>query len=326
MSLGRLIWLGAGAAAGSYLAYRRRRNLTSPPPKLTDAGGEALSPRLITLEGGEKLEVVTAGSGPAMLLVSGLSGDKEVFKDQIGPLSEHYRVIAADLRDTFEGVEPEFDQFAKDLATILDALGEAKAIVLGLSFGGPITMRFTSLYPERVSRLILTNTLARLDMSHVGFNKTLLIPVARLTSRFLPEFMMRRLARFWGRLGVWVYDPSPGNERVIEYELESPRRVPMSEGSTRMDTFRKLDLRDELKRITQPALVINGAVDTYTPPAWQREIAAQLPNSTFVEISDAGHLALISHAETFNEIILDWLAGLEDAADTAPESPSVESI
>ena len=187
-------------------------------------------------------------------------------------------------------------------------------------------MRFTSLYPERVSRLILTNTLARLDMSHVGFNKTLLIPVARLTSRFLPEFMMRRLARFWGRLGVWVYDPSPGNERVIEYELESPGRVPMSEGSTRMDTFRKLDLRDELKRITQPALVINGAVDTYTPTAWQREIAAQLPNSTFVEISDAGHLALISHAETFNEIILDWLAGLEDAADTAPESPSVESI
>lgn len=323
MSLGRLIWLGAGAAAGSYLAYRRRRNLTSPPPELTDASGEALSPGLITLEGGEQLEVVTAGSGPAMLLVSGLSGDKEVFKHQIGPLSEHYRVIAADLRDTFEGVEPEFDQFAKDLATILDALGVDEAIVLGLSFGGPIAMRFTALYPERVSRLILTNTLARLDLSHVGFNKTLLIPVARLSSRFLPEFLMRKLARFWGRLGVWVYDPSPGNDRVIEYELESPRRVPMSEGSTRMDTFKKLDLRDELKRITQPALVINGGADTYTPTAWQREIAALLPNSTFVEIPDGGHLALISHAETFNKIVLEWLAGLEDAA---PKSPSVESI
>ena len=320
MNLGKLIWLGAGAAAGSYLAYRRRSNLSRQPALLEDPRGSVLEPITVELEGGELLEVVSVGQGPAFLLVSGLSGDKEVFKYQIGPFSERYKVIAIDLRDSFKGVKAEFDQFARDLAVVLDACGETSAIVLGLSFGAPIAMRFAKLYPERVSRLILSNALARLDLSHVGFNKTLLIPFARLSSRFLPEFMVRKLARYWGRLGVWVYDPSPGNDRIVEYELDSPRRVPMSEGAVRMDTFRKLDLRDDLLSIAQPALVISGAADGYTPPAWQREIARLLPNSTYVEIPRAGHLALISQAVTFNKVILDWLAGLE-GADQPPSPP-----
>jgi pimeloyl-ACP methyl ester carboxylesterase len=162
--------------------------------------------------------------------------------------------------------------------------------------------------------MVLTNTLARLDLSHVGLNRTLLIPVARWTSRFLPEPLMRRLADFWGRYGIWVFDPSPGNERIIDYELTTPVRVPMSVSGARMDTFKHCDLRSDLRRIQRPALVICGTSDTYTPPEWQREMADLLPHSTYVEIEYGGHLLLISHAEEFNEVVLDWLAGVQSAA------------
>jgi len=307
VKLGRLVWFGAGAAAGLYLVDKRRRNLATEPPALRGHRGRSLEPALVELPGGECVPVIDSGEGPALVLIPGLTGDSQVFRHQIAALSAQYRVIAPNLRVEFEGVERRFDQFAHDLATVMDKLDVESACVLGLSFGGPIALRFATLYPERVWGLILTNTLARLDLSHVGLNRTLLIPVARLTSRFAPEVLMRRISDLWGRLGVWVFDPSPGNERIIEYELRAPLRIPLSVGSGRMDTFKECDLREDLPRIQQPALMVVGATDTFTPMEWQREIAELLPNVTYVEIPRGGHLSLISHAEVFNEAMLVWL-------------------
>jgi 3-oxoadipate enol-lactonase len=304
---GWLLWLGVGTAAGLYLVDKRRRNLATEPRALRDHRGRLLEPTLVELAGGECVPVIDTGEGPALVLIPGLNGDSQVFRHQLAAYSAGYRVIAPNLRVEFEGVERRFDQFADDIATVLDALAVSSACVLGLSFGGPIAIRLTTLYPERVWGLILTNTLAKLDLSHVGLNRTLLIPVARWTSRFAPRLLMRKLAALWGRWGIWVYDPSPGNDRIIEYEMEAPLRVPMSVGSSRMHTFKDCDLRDDLGRIRQPSLVIVGASDTFTPLEWQREIAELLPNATYIEMPYGGHLALMSHAETFNEAVLDWL-------------------
>ncbi len=222
-------------------------------------------------------------------------------------------MIVPNLRVEFEGAEARFDQFAADVARVLDELGVSSAALLGLSFGGPICLRFATLHPERAEALILTNTLARLDLSHVGLNRTLLIPVARWTTRMLPVPLMRRLAELWGKWGIWVYDPSPGNERIIEYELTAPVRIPSSVGALRMESFVGCDLRDDLPGIRAPTLVIAGATDNYTPNEWQREIADLLPESTYVEIPSGGHLSLISQAETFNQVVLEWLEDVRRA-------------
>lgn len=324
MSLKRLMWLSAGAVAGGYLAHRWKRNLEIEPRALTDYRGRVAEPRLIELAGGECVEVVVAGAGPALVLIPGLTGDREVFRYQVAGLSAGHRVIAVNLRADFNGLPRSFDQFAHDVAAVLDALDEEKATVLGLSFGGPVCIRFATLYPDRTTALVLANTLARLDLSHVGLNRTLLIPVARWTSRFLPVTLMQRLSSLWGRLGVWVFDPSAGNDRIIEYELGAPARVPMSVGGGRMDTFKDRDLRPDLPKIRQPALVISGCADSYTPCEWQREIAELLPNATYVEIPNGGHLSLISNAETFNEVVDAWLAGVLGKRPVAAGPPLTE--
>ena len=329
MRLRRFMWLGAGAAAGAYLVDRWHRNSARDPRPLVDYNGRALEPTLVKLEGGEYVPVVVAGQGPAVVLVPGLTGESQVFRYQVPALSAEHRVIAPNLRLGFNGVERRFDQFVHDVATVLDALDEPSACLLGLSFGGPVAMRFATLYPDRVWALVLANTLARLDLSHVGLNRTLLIPVARWTSRVTPVPVMRRLAELWGRWGVWVYDPSPGNERIVRYELEVPSKVPGALGTARIETFRDIDLRSELRRIYKPALVVAGGSDGYTPIEWQREIAALLPDSDYVEIPEGGHLSLISRAEIFNEVVCDWLAGMRKRTTTveprdgsAPEAGS----
>lgn len=314
MSLRRFMWLGAGAAAGAYLVDRWHRSSGRDPHPLVDSSGRILEPTLIELEGGERVPVVVAGEGPAVVLIPGLTGENQVFRYQVPALSADYRVIAPNLRLGFAGVERRFDQFARDVAVVLDALGESKACLLGLSFGGPVAIRFATLYPDRVWALVLANTLARLDLSHVGFNRTLLIPLARWTSRMTPVPLMRRLAELWGQWGIWVYDPSPGNERIVEYELEVPSKVPAALGTARIETFRDCDLRPELRRIDKPALVVAGGSDGYTPIEWQREIAALLPDSDYAEIPKGGHLSLISRAEVFNEVVCDWLTGVRERA------------
>lgn len=316
MRLRPFMWLGAGAATGAYLVDRWHRHTAHYPRPLVDSRGRPLEPTLVELRGGECVPVMVAGEGPAVVLVPGLTGESQVFRYQVPALSAEYRVIAPNLRSGFAGVERRFDQFAHDVASVLDALGEPSACVLGLSFGGPVVMRFATLYPDRVWALVLANTLARLDLSHVGLNRSLLIPVARWTSRATPVPIMRRLAELWGRWGVWVYDPSPGNERVVEYELEVPSKVPGALGTVRIETFRDVDLRPELRRIDKPALVIAGGSDGYTPVHWQREIAALLPESDYAEIPKGGHLSLISQAEVFNEVLCDWLAGVHARTST----------
>lgn len=310
----RILWAGAGAITGAYLADRWRRNRAIEPEPLRDHLDRALEPAHVGLAGGESVPVIDAGSGATLLMVPGLSGDRQVYRHQVAEFTRSHRVIVPNLRTGFEGVARDFDQFAHDIARIMDDRGVEQAALFGLSFGGPIAMRFARLYPERVRALVLTATLARLDLSHVGLNRTLFIPIARWSSRYLPVPLMRRLAHVWGRWGIWVFDPSPGNDRIVEYELGAPAAVPSAVGGTRMDVFRDVDLGPELPDIRQPALIIAGTADAYTPAAWQRDIAARLPDSTYVEIPDGGHLSLISRAETFNRVVRGWLEEIGQGA------------
>lgn len=281
---------------------------------LRDHRGRELEPATLTLRDGTPIAVVEGGDGPPLILVPGLSGDKEAFLYQFPAFTRHFRVLAVDLRRV-RGDEPEgIDLFVDDLVDVMDAFGVPSAAVLGLSFGGTLAMRLGVREPGRVRALVLVNTLARLDLSHVGLNRSLLIPLAYVTTRYTPPRVAETFSRVWGDLQVWVYDPSDGNGRVFYYQQTSAARVPFPAGSRRLALLRPFDLRDDLPAIRAPALVVRGTTDTYCPARWAREIAALIPQADFLEIAGAGHLALISKAETFNRVVLRWLMEhLEDA-------------
>lgn len=298
-------WWAAGL--GAYVAVRHRRNVQMPPISLLDAAGRAIEPVTLTLRDEMPIAVAEAGSGPPLLLVPGISGDKESFLYQVPVFSRAFRVLAVDLRPV-RGDEPEgLDLFVDDLVDVLDAFGIPSAAVLGLSFGGAVAMRFAARHPGRTDALVLVNTLTRLDLSHVGLNRSLLVPLAYLTTRFGPRAASGTLARMWGDLQTWVFDPSEGNDRVYYYQQTSAARVPFPDGTRRLALLKDFDLRDGLPAIRAPALVVRGMTDTYCPESWSREIAALVRRADFLEIAGAGHLALMSKAETFNRVVLRWL-------------------
>ncbi|MXW66665.1 MAG: alpha/beta hydrolase [Gemmatimonadales bacterium] len=313
-----------GAAAGVagvawWLAMTRRNEALVRPP-VRDGSGEALPGGVIEYSDGERVEYVDAGSGDALVWVPGADGPKETFRYQLPSFARRHRVVCADLRREFRETA-DFDRLVDDVAELVDARGVDRFVLIGTSLGSAITMRFASRFPERVRGIVLCNPLARVSYRHVGFNRAALIPLAMLTTRYLPTELSRGLARTWSRLGVWIFDDSPGRDALIEYALfTGPRTVRPSVSDRRVSGLRRVDLRTDLADIAVPALVVKGPRDEYCPVDWAREITELLPDAEYVPIPGTGHCSHISRPGAFNETLGDWLQRLRAREEEEEES------
>ena len=322
---GRLGWGGrfaigalAGAAGVAYFRAMTRRNAALVRPPVRDATGEPLPVRRFEYSDGETVEYIDAGSGDALVWVPGADGPKETFRYQLPSLARRYRVVSADLRREFPADE-DIDRFADDLAELIEARGVERFVLIGTSLGSAISIRFASRFPERLRGLVLCNPVARVSYDHVGLNRSVLTPLAMVTTRYLPTGLSRELARHWSRLGVWIYDDSPGRDALIEYALfTGPRTVPPSVSDRRVGCVRGVDLRPELDDIAVPALVVKGPGDAYCPVEWALEIAERLRNGEYVSIPGTGHCSHISRPGAFNETLETWLRRLPSAAEGRP--------
>ena len=305
----------------SWFVYRRRANRRLVRPPVLDETGRPYDRIEVRLSDGHTVPLIDTGPGPAglsapaILLIPGADGMRETWRFQIPVLARRYRVLAPDLRTEIPGGAT-FDLFCRDAGEILDARGVSDAVIVGQSLGGAIALRFAVLDPERTRALVIANSLARVSYDHVGLNRTLLVPVAMATTRYLPTVAARWFARLWSRLEVWMFDGSPGSERVIDYALwTGPRTVPARVSAARVDLLKDEDLRPGLAAIRAPTLVMKGPRDRYVPVAWSREIADLIPRSRYAEVPGTGHVAHISMPDTFNRILLDWLDEIGHTAD-----------
>jgi pimeloyl-ACP methyl ester carboxylesterase len=290
------------------------RRLVRPP--VLDEDGRPYDDLEVRLSDGTTVPLIDTGAGPAMLLIPGADGIRQTWRYQIPALARRFRVLAPDLRtEVPDGAT--FDRFCRDAEEILDARGVGHAVVVGQSLGGAIALRFAVLHPERVRALVVANSLARVDYEHVGLNRTLLVPVAMATTRYLPTFLATWFARLWGRLDIWLFDGSPGSRRVIDYALwTGPRTVPPRVSAARVDLLKGKDLRPQIAGLGVPTLVVKGPLDRYVPVAWSREIADLIPGARYVEVPDTGHVSHISMPDIFNRILLDWLDEIGCTADS----------
>ncbi|MFE3056001.1 alpha/beta fold hydrolase [Nocardia sp. NPDC059239] len=112
---------------------------------------------------GIRANVAIAGAGPAVVLLHGFPHTWRLWSEIIGPLSEHYRIIAPDLRG-FGATSRAPDGYdagtlAADTAGILDALGEPTAAVVAIDVGTPVAVLLALRHPDRVRRLVVMEAL-----------------------------------------------------------------------------------------------------------------------------------------------------------------------
>lgn len=251
---------------------------------------------------GVSLEYDDIGNGVPLLLIHGFPMDRTLWRAQIAGLWQHYRVIAPDLRGFGQSSETtgeaiSMDQYAADLKALLDSLNVKQAIIGGLSMGGYVALAFYAQYPERTSGLILANTRATPDSAD---GKQARLTNAQKIEESGPAFLVEAMA-------PQMLGPTARSETVITVRsLLARQRAPGMTSALRGMAARP-DRTSLLRFATIPALIITGSADELIPPAESEAMHNLIPDSTLVNIPEAGHLSNIDKADLFNNAVRSFL-------------------
>lgn len=237
---------------------------------------------------------------PVLVLSNSIATDLHMWDAQIPALSRRLRVLRYDGRGHGGSDSPagaySLDRLGRDVIELLDALGIGRAHFLGLSLGGFVGQWLAVHAPERIDRLVLSNTAAHLGPAS-AFDERIREARAATDMRAIGE----RFLRDW----------FPASMR----EAGDPRVAPFRAALARQDAaglagnfaaVRDADLRRSIALIQAPTLVIAGESDPVTLAEHGRAIAAAVPGARFV-LLPAVHMANIECAEAFEREVLDFL-------------------
>ena len=252
-----------------------------------------------------RLHVEEHGDGETLLLHQGLGQGSWAWRYSAPVFAQRFRTIVFDTRGTGRSYVPAepygIADLANDAAGILDG---RTAHVAGFSMGGYVALTLARTRPELVRSLVLAGTGAggpnrvpRPDHVREAFDAALRMPAdearrATMPYTFSPGWTDANPERF---------------EEILAATLEHPtsRRTIASH----MDAcYRFYDEAIEVERMDVPTLVIHGTEDLIVPTENGRELARRLPNARYVELPGRGHNLMLEDPETFNELVLEFLA------------------
>jgi pimeloyl-ACP methyl ester carboxylesterase len=182
---------------------------------------------------------------------------------------------------------PNLDERVHDIKAVMDAGGQDKTILLGVSEGGPMCIKFALEYPERVKGLILLGTAA-------SFLQRPDFPGG------LEEAMLDAVATDWGTGSLrHILFPSISKEMMDDNTYRAFERLVATRDSIKqiIEYMKDVDVRDMLPKIECPTLVLHFSGDMAIPVRLGRAMADAIPNSVFLELPGVDHADLSSAPE-----------------------------
>ena len=251
--------------------------------------------------GGGRLEVFTAGQGPAIVLLPPFNLGAGVFAEQFAGLAGSHRVIAvhhAGVGATTGVDDITLDGLADLVAGALDGVGEDRPVhVAGASFGGLTALTFALRHPGRTASLTLLGSSYKIGNRVGELNR--LDVVAR-----------EDLAAVATGTGA---EPAGGRDRLQELLLRCESMDPHT-GLRFLDVFAaRPDLTARLPEIAVPTLILQGRYDTVIPLKTAHLLHGAIPDSRYVEIPDAGHFPSLTTPELVNRELAGFVAATGSA-------------
>jgi 3-oxoadipate enol-lactonase len=245
------------------------------------------------------VEVTGPEGAPVLMLSNSLGTDLSMWDEQAGEFARHFRVIRYDRRGhgksgTSQGPYS-FDRFGRDILGIIDALGVKTINWCGLSMGGMDGQWLGANAPDRVDRLILSNT------NYYYPDKTFWTGrIEFLREKGLGGLVDVNMER-WFTQGFRERAPET-IERMKEMFLSSN----LDGYIACCEAIAAMDFRTTNPRITTPTLVIVGSQDAATPPAAGETIAQQIPGAKVAAL-DAAHISNVEQPQAYTKTVLDFL-------------------
>ena len=194
---------------------------------------------------------------------------------------------------------PTLEQRMEDVHAVMDAAGSERAVLVGVSEGGPMCSLFAATYPERTAALVMIGTYAK----RIRGDDYPWAPTEEQRRAFF-ELMQRD---WGGPVGIEERAPSMADDAEFRDWWATYLRMGASPGAavalTRMNA--EIDVRDILPLVRVPTLVIHRAGDMCLKAEEGRYVAARIPGAKYIELEGTDHLPFVGDQDAIlNEIEL----------------------
>jgi 3-oxoadipate enol-lactonase len=257
---------------------------------------------MINADDGCPLNVTVEGSesAPALMLSNSLGTNLHMWDDQAGEFAKRFRLIRYDRRGHGQSGVPKgpysMERFGRDVISILDALKIKKTNWCGLSMGGMVGQWLGANAPDRVEKLIFSNTnLYYADKT--PWNDR----IKFVTEKGLDALVDANMQR-WFTEGFRARAPEViARMKAMFVATKVPGYVASCQAIAAMD------FRESNPRITAPTLVIVGSQDAATPPSAGEAIQQQIKGAKLKSL-EAAHISNMEQPKQYTETVLNFLA------------------
>jgi 3-oxoadipate enol-lactonase len=235
---------------------------------------------------------------PALVLSPSLGTTTSLWEAHEGLLATHFRIIRHDHPGHGHSHPPDgpvtVESIGRGVLEILDELHVERAFFCGVSLGGMVGLWLGANAPERIDRLVLVSTGAKLGTPE--------------TYRERAEVVRREgtAAVVGGARERWFTEPFRDSEAATAILGELAEVSPEGYAAC-CDAVGEWDFCAELGRVTPPALVLAGADDPTITPAVCETLVDGLPDVRLVVVPDAAHLVNVQQPEAFATAMLAHL-------------------
>ena len=239
-----------------------------------------------------RVEHTLRPGAPALLLINSLGTDHGMWDDQRDALSARYELIRYDTRGhgkstTGAKVEVSLEQLAADALAVLDACGIARAHICGVSLGGMTAMQIARQAPDRVLKLVLSNT-----STHMPPRENWIARIEQVTTQGMGAIVDGTLGR-WFTPEFMASSPDKIERVRAMFVATDPKGY-----AACCAAIRDLDLREKIGAITAKTMVIAGLRDPATPLSHAQHIHERIADSRLLTF-DAAHLSNIECAAAY---------------------------
>lgn len=257
--------------------------------------------------GRKRIYYETRGQGQPLLMLMGWQGNRTWWPESLlSRLEKHFLLILMDHRGTGLSKDPfglySIKSLAKDATLVLDGLGLSSAAVLGVSMGGMVAQAMAVHYPDRVNKLILTSSSAKIGLIR-GLNKEqqqVWLSYLRKRDRGLQEFILDLL---------FSKDCKGDDSHVIKNFISrtNQQRTPTRSIIKQFMAVQKFDSRKKLKYFRKPTLVVTGDNDLIIGAHHSEALCQFIPHAKLHLIQGGTHAMLDAKAEELARVYLEFL-------------------
>lgn len=255
-----------------------------------------------------------SGHGEDLLILNGIMMSTKSWDFLVPDLEDKFRLIRIDFLDQgqSDSMDETYDQSLQVelIKTFLEFLNIDKINLVGISYGGEVALTFAGLYPHKVKRLMVFNS--------VSYTTSLLSNTGKLWN----DAALARNSKEYYELTIpIIYSKNfmKENSEWIEQRKEYLINHVFNQ-ETFLDRMIRLtnsadnyDCRSYIQNITMPTLIIGSEKDALTPISHQQHLQSQLPNASLVIIPNAGHASMYEEPMIFISLITGFMQLKKDS-------------